>query len=167
MDGSAVASRRGGVIKPAVLVFCFLVLAAAVQAGEEELFEPLPRPVYRFVGGFEQDPYRWQVAEQLEKLKSDVSAVRAAAAEALGYLRAFGAADELADSLRDESAQVRREAAISLGWCGGRNQVPTLLNALDDGDWVVRQAAWVSLCNLTGMEFEFDALGGEDVAEWR
>ena len=103
-------------------------------------------------------PHARQVAEQTAALKSSSPRVRGGAAEALGYLRAWAAADALADALADSSPVVRREAAMSLGWCGGRSAVKPLLAALDDKDWTVRQAAWVALTNLTGMEFPFDAL---------
>ncbi|MHC4677734.1 MAG: HEAT repeat domain-containing protein [Planctomycetota bacterium] len=107
---------------------------------------------------FRVNPYERQVAEQLAKLKSPLDKVRAGAAESLGFMRAYAAADTLAESLRDESVEVRRQAAMALAWCGSRAHVDDLLQALDDEDWVVRQSAWVSLTNLTAMEFEFDAL---------
>ena len=112
------------------------------------------------VGGAE-DPYRSDVSEQVARLGSSSAAVRAGAAEALGFLRAYGAAGALRKRLADGSAVVRREATMALAWCGGRADVPSLLAALDDEDWTVRQAAWVSLTNLTGMEFPYDALAGE------
>ncbi|MHC4646856.1 MAG: HEAT repeat domain-containing protein [Planctomycetota bacterium] len=108
-------------------------------------------------------PYDCQVAEQVEKLKSHSSNVRASAAEALGHLRAYLAADALVRGLRDESELVRREAAMSLAWCGGRAEVEPLIAALDDRDWTARQGAWVSLTNLTGMEWPFDALAAPAV----
>ena len=40
-------------------------------------------------------PYDRQVAENLAKLRSDAATVRAGAAEALGFLRAYGAEGEL------------------------------------------------------------------------
>jgi HEAT repeat protein len=112
---------------------------------------------------FDTNPYDRQVAEQICQLQSPSSDVRAGAAEALGYLRAYTAANDLVKVLRDESAQVRREAAMALAWCGGRKQVPELLSALEDKDWVVRQGTWVALTNLTGMQWPFDALGEPDV----
>lgn len=112
---------------------------------------------------FTLNPYDRQVAEQTEKLRSPRAAVRAGAAEALAYLRAYSAAGALTDSLDDASAEVRREAVMALAWCGSRKHVTPLLAALDDVDWVVRQAAWVSLTNLTGMEWPFDALAGPKV----
>ena len=103
-------------------------------------------------------PFQRQTAEQIQRLSSTSPTVRAGAAEALGYLRAYAAADALAVALRDKTAAVRREAALSLGWCGGRTHVAALLAALADEDWSVRQAAWVALTNITGMEWPFDAL---------
>ena len=48
---------------------------------------------------------------------------------------------------------------MALGWCGTRESLAPLADALADRDWTVRQAAHVSLTNLTGMEFAYDALG--------
>jgi len=103
-------------------------------------------------------PYSWQISKQRALLRSPSAQVRAGAAEALGFLRAYTAADALAQALIDDSPEVRRQAAMSLAWCGVRKQIPALLEALADRDWVVRQGAWAALTNLTGMEFEFDAL---------
>ena len=83
---------------------------------------------------FQTGPYDLQVAEQVAKLRSHSYSVRAGAAEALGYLRAYKAADALTKALGDESEVVRREAAMALAWCGGRNHVRPLLLALDDED---------------------------------
>jgi hypothetical protein len=121
---------------------------------------------------FAVDPYSLQIREQIEKLNSSQANVRAAAAEALGFLRAYRAADALAESLNDNSAKVRREAAMSLAWCGAQKHIGFLLDILDDEDWVVRQAAWVALNNLTGMQFPYDALAAPDeraeqITRWR
>lgn len=118
------------------------------------------------------NPYDRQVAEQIEALESSSENIRAGAAEALGFLRAYKAAEALAKLLDDESAMVRRQGVMSLAWCGGRRQVGSLLDALEDADWVVRQGAWVALTNLTGMEFEFDALAesavrSDQIQIWR
>ncbi|MFW6108207.1 MAG: HEAT repeat domain-containing protein, partial [bacterium] len=112
------------------------------------------------VPGAEQavNPYNRQVAANLAKLAAEEATVRAGAAEALGWLRAYGAEGKLIERLGDRDARVRREAALALGWCGGRDSVEPLLDALDDQDWSVAQAAWVALTNVTGMEFAFDAL---------
>ncbi|MFH1920769.1 MAG: HEAT repeat domain-containing protein [Planctomycetota bacterium] len=107
-------------------------------------------------------PYDQQVAENLAKLDSNSPAVRAGAAEALGFLRAYAARHALARQLQDDSADVRRQAAMALAWCGERDSIGPLLTALDDEDWLTRQAAHVSLTNLTGMEFSFDALESSD-----
>ena len=113
------------------------------------------------------DPYGLQVQEYRAQLESPVENVRAGAAEALGFLRAYPAADALAELLDDPSARVRREATMSLGWCGKRSHVPALLDALDDEDWVVRQGAWTALNNLTGMEFPYDALAEPNVRAYQ
>jgi hypothetical protein len=102
-------------------------------------------------------PYDRQVAEHLNKLAADASPGRARAAEALGFLRAYAAEPALIARLEDPSVEVRRRATMALAWCGSRLAVPPLLQKLDDEDWLVRQAAHVSLTNLTGMEFPFDA----------
>ncbi len=120
----------------------------------------------------EISPFDRQVAEQVGKLRSASANVRAGAAEALAYFRAYSCADALVAALQDESARVRREAAMSLAWCGGRREVEPLLEALDDDDWTVRQAACVSLNNLTGMEWPYDALADpalqkRQAAVWR
>ncbi|HUT78884.1 MAG TPA: HEAT repeat domain-containing protein, partial [Polyangia bacterium] len=97
------------------------------------------------------------MAENVAKLGSDSADLRAAAAEALGFLRAYAAEQALLDRLGDPSTDCRRQVAMALAWCGSRKAVPPLLAALDDDDWFVRQAAQVSLTNLTGMEFPFNA----------
>jgi HEAT repeat protein len=140
-----------------VVVLCVLSSARGAAAGPKEK---------------DLNPYDRQVAEQVAKLKADSPAVRSAAAEALGYLRAFSAASALARASGDESAVVRREAVMSLGWCGGRKHLNTLLDRLGDTDWTVRQAAWVALTNITGMELKFDALAKTDarsgqIKAWR
>lgn len=103
-------------------------------------------------------PYERQIARHVQTLRAGDDRQREAAAEALGYLRAWEAAPALAEALKDKSPGVRREAAMGLGWCGGRMAVPPLLGALDDPDWTVRQASAVALGNLTAMPFPFDAL---------
>ncbi|MBW8041709.1 MAG: hypothetical protein FVQ85_17165 [Planctomycetes bacterium] len=123
------------------------------------------RTQFRFLPGFQTNPYDFQIAEQIGKLKSPSVDIRAGAAEALGFLRAYRAAGALIDALQDTSVDVRRQAAMALAWCGEREAVEPLLTALDDRDWVVRQAAWVSLTNLTGMEWPFDALAKPAVRE--
>ena len=59
-------------------------------------------------------PYAWQVAEQRTLLLSPSAQVRAGAAEALGFLRAYTAAEALAQALADDSPEVRRQAVMSL-----------------------------------------------------
>jgi len=108
-------------------------------------------------GDEHRGPYDAQVAENAARLRADSAKVRARAAEALGFLRAYSAEEALIERLRDESVEVRRQAAMALAWCGGRRAVAPLVEALDDDDWIARQAAHVSLTNLTGMEFPFDA----------
>ncbi|MCP4644812.1 MAG: hypothetical protein GY851_30500 [bacterium] len=132
--------RRARVLRAVLALFCAATVAKAETA-----------------------PFDEQVSEQLARLESPSPTVRAGAAEALGYLRAYSAAGPLTLALGDDSAVVRRETAMALAWCGGRDQVTPLLKALGDEDWVTRQAACVSLANLTGMDFAFDALAPSDV----
>ena len=108
-------------------------------------------------------PHARQVAERTAALKSPKVPVAAAAAEALGFLRAYGAADALVEAIGHDSPQVRREAVMALGYCGGRKHAGALLKALDDGDWTVRQGAWVALTNITGMAMPFDGLASAAV----
>ena len=89
-------------------------------------------------------PFDSQVAESVAKLHAKEPAVRAWAAEALGFLRAYSAETPLIGRLEDTSPLVRRQATMALAWCGGRKAVGPLLSALDNEDWVVRQAAHVS-----------------------
>ena len=136
------------------------------------LFAQNAMPAEAATRNFEANPYDIQVAEKANELASPSEEVRASAAEAIGFLRAYSAADELVRILDDYSSIVRREAVMSLGWCGGREHVAPLLERLEDDDWVVRQAACVALTNITSMEFEFDALAErhvqkEQVDRWR
>lgn len=116
---------------------------------------------------FKVNPYERQIAEQIRKLQSRSTDVRAGASESLGFMRAYSAADALVRTMADESARVRRQAAMALAWCGGREHVEPLLAALDDTDWVVRQAACVALNNLTGAEWPFNALGEAQGRAWQ
>lgn len=103
------------------------------------------------------NPYARQVAEKIAALEDSSAMARARAAESLGFLRAYDAEAALIERLDDESPSVRRAAAMALAWCGSRTAIRLLLDALEDIDWTTRQAAHVSLTNLTGMEFPFDA----------
>jgi len=130
------------------------------------------RPRFNPVDDLKVNPYDRQVGEMIERLKSPRADVYAGAAEALGFMRAYTGADSLVKALADTSPVVRRQAAMSLAWCGQRSHVPVLIGALNDTDWTVRQASWVSLSNLTGMEFPFDSLAdpgvrAERTKHWR
>jgi HEAT repeat protein len=125
------------------IAFCLVALSFLGFRGWLEAAEP--------------GPFDRQLTENLAKLRSDSPADRAAAAEALGFLRAYRAEQQLIGALNDDAAEVRRQSAMALAWCGGRASIEPLLGALNDDDWVVRQAAHVSLNNLTGMEFAFEA----------
>jgi len=140
-------------------VLWFLVACAAPR-----VFAKTPSPP----GG----PHGRQVAQRTAALRSAEVSTAAAAAEALGFLRAYGAADALAEAARHAAASVRREAVMALGYCGGRKHVGVLLAALDDSDWTVRQGAHVALTNVTGMTLPFNGLAGSAerrarAAAWR
>ena len=117
-------------------------------------------------------PFDVQVNESIAGLRSSEARIRYRSAERLGYLRSDAAEPALLDALGDVAAEVRRAAAMALGWCGTQASLRPLTHALDDRDWTVRQAAHVSLTNLTGMEFAFNALGmrkerGQQAERWR
>ena len=131
---------------PKMLASTLIVAVVAFSASADEL--PL-------------GPYDRQVAENVARLKADSPVLRAAGAEALGFLRAYSAEAALLDVLDDPAVEVRRQATMALAWCGGRPCVSPLLETLDDDDWSVRQAAHVSLTNLTGMEFPFNSTAGK------
>ncbi len=158
------------------LLIPLLTWSAASAARVDTPLRAGPTPLL-VTSDFQIGPYDRQVAQQLDKLTATSPNVRAGAAEALAYLRAYSAAGALVRALGDEAATVRREAAMSLAWCGGRREVEPLLAALEDEDWTVAQAAAVSLNNLTGMEWPFDALANssktgpeireKQIAAWR
>jgi len=130
------------------------LLAASGKAGEGGYL----------ASGLADGPYQFQVSCNAARLASDDASVRAGAAEALGFLRAYDAADALAERLTtDPAPSARRDVALALAWCGSRKHVPALLDALGDPEWTVAQSAWVALTNLTGMELPFDALATSDV----
>ena len=102
-------------------------------------------------------PFDIQVTQHIAQLQDTAPAVRAWAAEALGFQRASRAEAALLARLQDPDAQVRRNLVMALAWCGGRTAVGPLIEMLADEEWTVRQSAWIALTNLTGMEFPFDA----------
>lgn len=103
-------------------------------------------------------PFDAQLAQHLDQLRDSSPAVRAWAAEALGFQRAYRAEGPLIERLGDADTEVRRNAVMALAWCGGRAAVLPLIERLGDEQWSVRQAAWIALTNLTGLEFPYDAL---------
>lgn len=103
-------------------------------------------------------PFDAQVALHLAQLQDASPAVRAWAAEALGFQRAYRAEGALIERLADADTAVRRNAVMALAWCGGRAAVTPLIERLGDEQWSVRQAAWIALTNLTGLELPYDAL---------
>jgi HEAT repeat protein len=111
----------------------------------------------------DESPFMRQVLENIERLGSEDPAEQIEGIEKLGYMRAYSAEFSLLAMLGDESSDVRREAAMSLGWCGGRETITPLIEAMEDENWSVRQAAWISLTNLTGLEFPFEGLASQDI----
>jgi len=139
-----------------------ILATAAISLASAESPAGAPPPRSGFLDGeFSVSPFQQQVTEQIELLQAGSLRERAGAAEALGYLRAYAAHTALLGALEDRIPAVRREAALSLAWCGNRAAVGPLTNLLDDPDWTVAQAAAVSLNNLTGMEFPFNALAAD------
>ncbi len=115
------------------------------------------------IGICSEGPYGQQVQKNIALLKSPNSLTRAAAAERLGFMRALQAGNHLQPLASDLSKEVRREAVMALGWCGNRDSLPTLLKSLQNKEWTVAQSAWCALCNITGMNFPFDALGSAGI----
>jgi HEAT repeat protein len=148
-----------------VLLVVLLLQALILLAFEENIETNAVEQRWNFLPGFELNPYNYQIKEQIAKLNSPSVSVRAGAAEALGYLRAYSASSFLIAAIEDPSSQVRREAALSLAWCGDRNEIAVLLKKLDDEDWLVRQSAWAALTNLTGLEMPFDALASVEIRQ--
>ena len=105
-----------------------------------------------------RNPYQSQISEQIKRLSAGKAAVRCSALRNLSLMRAYGAADRAAGLLTDSDTGVRRHAAMTLGRTGSRKHLKALLKAMSDKDWTVRQTAWISLSNLTGQTFPFDAL---------
>lgn len=136
------------------IAFAVLIAAAGPAWAEEQ-------PGESWCNGLTA-PYAEQVATEIGRLSGEPPLVRMRAAEALGFLRAYAAEPALIARLEDRAPEVRRQATLSLAWCGGRASVPALLGQLEDPDWLTRQAAQVSLTNLTGMEFPFDALASRE-----
>ncbi|MBT3198394.1 MAG: HEAT repeat domain-containing protein, partial [Phycisphaerales bacterium] len=118
------------------------------------------------------NPYDAQVDANLKMMKAAKEPRRIRAIEALGYLRAYRCAGEVARLMSDKSVGVRRQAAETLAWIGGRAEIPVLLAAFGDLDWVVRQGACAALQNITAMELPLDALADKEtqrkqIAAWR
>jgi len=111
-----------------------------------------------------QGPYEAAINANIAQLTSaggPASAeVRASAAEKLGIMRAYRAADSLLPLLQDANPEVRLQAAISLGCIGNAKSLPALRSAQQDKDWLVRRAAKIALENLTG-EVEGDPAAGQ------
>lgn len=91
----------------------------------------------------------------MEALEDDSSKIRAKAAEALGWLRAEGAAEALLKALKDSESCVRAEATEALGNIRDKRAINALMAVLDDKDEDVRSRAVSSLAALAGR----DAIG--------
>ena len=109
------------------------------------------------------NPYELQIREAVEGAEEKQPEARRVALQNLGFLRAYGAAEKIAQRLSEADATVRRAAAASLGLCGRADQLNAQQGALDDPDVWVRQSAAVALSNLTGEEPAFNAFAAEAV----
>ena len=89
------------------------------------------------------NPYERQLDRHLAVLRSGAAPLRARAAEALGFLRAYRAQPALVERLRDDAPAVRRNAALALAWCGGRHAVQPLLAARHAPTWKIAFAVVV------------------------
>lgn len=115
--------------------------------------------------GCQVSPVEWQLQQVDKQLLSDDAWSRAGALEQIGFMRAYDRAEKVADFIDDEDPVVRREAVMVLGWIGDRDSAFPLVMALDDPDWTVRQAASISLQNLCGEAFPYDALARPGVRD--
>jgi len=96
-------------------------------------------------------------AALINALSSADKRVRAAAALALGTIRALEAVPALTTTLHDPDKETRRESAVALGLILDRQAVEPLINALQDRDKGVRSAAAEAL-GLLGDRRAIEAL---------
>jgi HEAT repeat protein len=78
-------------------------------------------------------------------LQDDYSAVRVAAAQALGRLADPQSVDALIAALKDKNAVVREAAAVALGQIGNPNAIEPLTISLGNADYDTRQAAALAI----------------------
>jgi HEAT repeat protein len=108
----------------------------------------------------------------VDALKDSEPAVRAAAAEALGFIGNRSPQDGTRDAinevleplLKDGDAQVRTLAAWSMGRCGSAAGVPAMVANLG-GDGQVSELAWLALRDTTGEDFGFHCNAGRMARE--
>jgi len=131
-----------------------------------------PRAVDPLIGVLRDWPSMYSVGRSLKEigepavepliaaLADDDSAVRAAAAEALGSIEDPRAVEPLILALGDEDPQARKNAATALRWFRDPRAVGPLIGALKDEDkGVQREAAW-ALSKTAGIDF------GKNSLEW-
>ena len=148
--------------------------AKTTSAGRAELEQRLNRlaATLKNVPAIRTNPYDAQINANLKLTKTAAEPQRIRGIEALGYLRAYRCAGDVARFMSDNSVVVRRRAAETLAWIGGRAEIPVLLKALGDSDWVTCQSACAALQNITAMELPLDALADKEtrqkqIAAWR
>ena len=121
------------------------------QAGKELLAAALTErhPLVRlFVCRALADFRKPEVALLVRGLGDARPEVRAAAAEALGWIGGASAIAKLPGALKDPDADVRAAAAEALGWIGDRRPAKALVEVLKDGSPAVRREAAVALGRL-------------------
>lgn len=109
---------------------------------------------------------------ELEGLASDNAGTRWNAVQALGETADPAVVPHLMDLLGDEDVFVRMAVARVLGDLKVPASVDRLIDALEDVEAVVRESAMVSLRDITGRTFKFDAVGSpsdraKKVKAWR
>ncbi|KKK64388.1 hypothetical protein LCGC14_2984700, partial [marine sediment metagenome] len=114
------------------------VYSATPSDEQLELFPDMPAPAGppwvepAALASFSENPFQRQVEEQVAMLASAKAATRCVALRNLSQMRAYEAADRVADLLSDPQAadpraEVRCEAAMNLGRTGDRNHLAALL----------------------------------------
>ncbi|MDP6540876.1 MAG: HEAT repeat domain-containing protein [Planctomycetota bacterium] len=109
---------------------------------------------------------------ELEGLASENAGTRWNAVQALGETADPAVVPHLLDLLGDEDVFVRMAVARVLGDLKVPTSVDRLIDALEDSEAVVRESAMVSLRDITGRNFKFDAVGSasdraKKVKAWR
>ena len=108
----------------------------------------------------------------LADLANDNAGTRWNAVQALGETEDPAVVPHLLDLLGDDDVFVRMAVARVLGDLKVPASVERLIDALEDGEAVVRESAMVSLRDITGRNFKFDAVASSSdrakkVKAWR